>query len=331
MMNHSLFNLPDLGEGLTEATLQTWHVQVGDRLKKDDIICTVETDKSLVDIPALNECVITKLHFKEKDRIQVNQTLCELHYTHSQSIVGVLEESDPIQEPKTQTHTSLRIHPVALEMARKHQLSESLLQTLAPHGSLIRPSDIENHLQNNQNNPMSHIASSSLNRSTSTIIDHCAINGQHQITAVLISAVKRALKKHPLLNMSSISLAVDDDDRTHLITSDFSGDITQCQEQLLKIKAAIGTRKIPQSWAKKSDFLISNFGSIAGRYGIPLLPPETKVALGVGQSFIENDQRVIPLTMVFDHSIYTGGQMTRLLKTLMNTITEQSNSLALSR
>jgi 2-oxoisovalerate dehydrogenase E2 component (dihydrolipoyl transacylase) len=329
MMNRTLFKLPDLGEGLTEATLQTWHVSIGDHLKKDDLICTVETDKSLVDIPAMDECVVTKLCFKEKDRIQVNQTLCELHYTNSQSIVGILKENSQTPTTETEPQTTLKIHPAALEMAKKHQLSDSLLQSLAPNGSLIRPADIERHLQNSQNNAMSHIASSSLNRSTSTIIDHCAISGHHQITAVLISAVKHSLQKHSSLNMTSISLAVDDDDRTHLISSKFSEDITECQNQLFEIKSAVGSRKIPQSWLKKADFLISNFGSIAGRYGIPMLPPETKVALGIGRSFIENDQMVIPLTLVFDHSIYTGGQMTRLLKTLMESITRQSSSLAL--
>jgi len=46
------FNLPDLGEGLTEAEIVEWHVNVGDVVKEDDVLAAVMTDKATVEIPS---------------------------------------------------------------------------------------------------------------------------------------------------------------------------------------------------------------------------------------------------------------------------------------
>ena len=45
------FNLPDVGEGLTEAEIVGWRVKVGDTVKVNDIVVEIETAKSLVELP----------------------------------------------------------------------------------------------------------------------------------------------------------------------------------------------------------------------------------------------------------------------------------------
>src|SRR5215203_3152669 len=47
-----IFKLPDLGEGLQEAEIVQWHVKVGDTVKTDQPMVSVETAKAIVDIPA---------------------------------------------------------------------------------------------------------------------------------------------------------------------------------------------------------------------------------------------------------------------------------------
>lgn len=46
------FRLPDIGEGLTEATVVRWLVPVGEPVALDQPIVELETDKAVVDIPA---------------------------------------------------------------------------------------------------------------------------------------------------------------------------------------------------------------------------------------------------------------------------------------
>ncbi|MGA2342403.1 MAG: biotin/lipoyl-containing protein, partial [Steroidobacteraceae bacterium] len=47
----STFRLPDLGEGLAEAEILVWHVQPGDQVLVDQPMVSVETEKSVVEVP----------------------------------------------------------------------------------------------------------------------------------------------------------------------------------------------------------------------------------------------------------------------------------------
>ena len=46
------FLLPDVGEGLTEADIVTWHVAVGDTVTVNQVIVDIETAKSIVELPS---------------------------------------------------------------------------------------------------------------------------------------------------------------------------------------------------------------------------------------------------------------------------------------
>jgi len=46
------FMLPDLGEGLPDATIVEWYVKVGDTIKLDDNLVSMETAKAVVDVPS---------------------------------------------------------------------------------------------------------------------------------------------------------------------------------------------------------------------------------------------------------------------------------------
>ena len=56
------FTLPDLGEGLQQAEVISWHVSVGDRVIADQPLLSVETDKAVVDVPAPWSGTVSKLH-----------------------------------------------------------------------------------------------------------------------------------------------------------------------------------------------------------------------------------------------------------------------------
>jgi 2-oxoisovalerate dehydrogenase E2 component (dihydrolipoyl transacylase) len=56
------FLLPDLGEGLTEAELISWHVQVGDRVEVDQNVAEVETAKAIVEVPVPFAGRVSALH-----------------------------------------------------------------------------------------------------------------------------------------------------------------------------------------------------------------------------------------------------------------------------
>jgi 2-oxoisovalerate dehydrogenase E2 component (dihydrolipoyl transacylase) len=71
------FNLPDLGEGLAEAEIVRWHVNVGDVIAVDQPMLAVETAKAVVEVPAPFSGVIKKLHGEPGDVIATGSLLVE--------------------------------------------------------------------------------------------------------------------------------------------------------------------------------------------------------------------------------------------------------------
>ena len=71
------FNLPDLGEGLPEAEIVTWHVKEGDTIKTDQPMVSVETAKAVVEVPSPHSGIVTKLHAQEGDIVATGAPLID--------------------------------------------------------------------------------------------------------------------------------------------------------------------------------------------------------------------------------------------------------------
>ncbi|POH74303.1 dihydrolipoamide acetyltransferase family protein [Arthrobacter glacialis] len=78
-MSLQVFLLPDLGEGLVEAELVTWLVNVGDAVHVDQPIAEVETAKSVVEVPSPFEGVVETLHGAEGDTLTVGKPLISVN------------------------------------------------------------------------------------------------------------------------------------------------------------------------------------------------------------------------------------------------------------
>jgi 2-oxoisovalerate dehydrogenase E2 component (dihydrolipoyl transacylase) len=73
MMNE--FILPDIGEGIVECELLEWLVKEGDVIVEDQPVAEVMTDKATVQIPAMHNGVVRKLHYNEGDIAKVHAPL----------------------------------------------------------------------------------------------------------------------------------------------------------------------------------------------------------------------------------------------------------------
>lgn len=69
------FLLPDLGEGLTEAEILRWLVEVGDRVEVDQPVAEVETAKSVVELPCPFGGRIHSVHGQPGETLAVGQAL----------------------------------------------------------------------------------------------------------------------------------------------------------------------------------------------------------------------------------------------------------------
>jgi pyruvate dehydrogenase E2 component (dihydrolipoamide acetyltransferase) len=73
----TVFKLPDLGEGLSEAEIVRWHVKVGDHITVDTPMLSVETAKAVVEVPSPLSGTIVALHAQPGERIETGAPLVE--------------------------------------------------------------------------------------------------------------------------------------------------------------------------------------------------------------------------------------------------------------
>ncbi|MEM7273096.1 MAG: dihydrolipoamide acetyltransferase family protein [Actinomycetota bacterium] len=85
------FTLPDIGEGLHEAEVVRWLVDIGDTVERNQPFVEILTDKSTVEMPAPAAGEITRLGAEEGDMVQVGELLV------------VIEDGDTPSEPQPST------------------------------------------------------------------------------------------------------------------------------------------------------------------------------------------------------------------------------------
>ncbi|MDQ0350961.1 2-oxoisovalerate dehydrogenase E2 component (dihydrolipoyl transacylase) [Alkalibacillus filiformis] len=88
--------MPQLGESVTEGTISSWLVQVGDQVNKYDPIAEVMTDKVNAEVPSSFTGTIKELVAQEGDTIEVGGLIC---YMETEG--GSSEESG--EQPSTST------------------------------------------------------------------------------------------------------------------------------------------------------------------------------------------------------------------------------------
>src|ERR1700704_4842772 len=97
------FMLPDLGEGLDEAEIVTWHVNEGDHVVTDQPLVSVETDKAVVEVPSPWSGRIARLFGAKGDLVKVGAPLAEFAEGAEQDTGTVVGEIERAQAPAAET------------------------------------------------------------------------------------------------------------------------------------------------------------------------------------------------------------------------------------
>ena len=63
--------MPKMGESVNEGTIIKWHKKVGDKVKRDEIIFEISTDKVDTEIPASTEGVLSEIRVNEGETVEV--------------------------------------------------------------------------------------------------------------------------------------------------------------------------------------------------------------------------------------------------------------------
>ncbi len=158
----------------------------------------------------------------------------------------------------------------------------------------------------------------------------------------IIKAVALALKRHKSLNCKldlannrviyqkfyNVGFATDTPDglMVPVIKNADQLSIIEIAEKLIDLSERARDRKLQLEELRGGTFSITNYGSIAGTYGVPVINYPEVAILGIGRIVKrpvvnENDQivpgYVLPLSMSFDHRIVDGADAARFIKDIM--------------
>ena len=108
--------MPKLGESITEGTIISWSVKVGDTVEEDDVLFEVSTAKVSAEIPSPVEGKVKQLLFNEGDTVAVGTVVAILEIEGEGEDNGVQPETSEATQPKEQVPA-----PVPEELSKNSQ------------------------------------------------------------------------------------------------------------------------------------------------------------------------------------------------------------------
>jgi 2-oxoisovalerate dehydrogenase E2 component (dihydrolipoyl transacylase) len=369
------FRLPDLGEGLAEAEILAWHVKPGDQVLADQPMISVETAKSVVEVPVPYAGTIIKLHGSVGDVVATGAPLIDFD---SGTVVGsmpVTAETEYVESAVAAVSrgnggAGPRALPVARAAARHLGLDlagirgnghggaitlDDVLAHANPAGSPGAPDGTLDHavpppelppgaawepLRGLRRAMARSMSASQAEVPLATVCDDADVHGWSKpgdYMLRLVRALIGAWRIEPALNawydaasnarvlFDHIDLAIAVDTPQGLIVPVVRHIENRTPEELKAAvaaqKSAAHQRSIPPEDLRGFTLMLSNFGTLAGRYGIPIVVPPAVAILGAGK--VRTDavavggtvaaHRRMPLSLSFDHRCITGGEACRFL------------------
>ncbi len=366
------FRLPDLGEGLAEAEIVEWHVKVGDHLRVDQPMVSVETAKAVVEVPAPFGGVVTALCGAPGDIIATGAPLIEFD---AGTVVGTMPATSEEEFVESVTVGGAHRHPIhdrgravpaarvlaksmgvdlgkvngsgragliTLEDVLRHADQPTVAASAAARAiAAATPSDgtleplrgMRRAMAQNMSHSRDQVAGSTV--CDDADIHHWTHRGDYMLR--LMRAMVFAWRAEPALNawyddasqsrflVSHIDLAIAVDTPSGLIVP-VVRDIERKSPEELRVDIALQKEAAHRRTTSADDLrdftlMLSNFGTLAGRYGIPRVVPPAVAILGAGK--VREDavavmgsvqaHRRMPLSLSFDHRCITGGEACRFL------------------
>ena len=170
-MSRFEIKMPKLGESITEGTIISWSVQVGDIIKEDDVLFEVNTAKVSAEIPSPVEGKVVEILFKEGDTVAVGTVVAivdiggensededsveGLQSSATDESVAVVSKAASEETPQVKAVKSEEerwYSPVVLQLAREAGIQPKELDTIPGTGYQGRVSkkDIKSYIVRKQ-------------------------------------------------------------------------------------------------------------------------------------------------------------------------------------
>jgi pyruvate dehydrogenase E2 component (dihydrolipoamide acetyltransferase) len=318
------FHLPDIGEGIAEAEIVRWLVEVGDQVTEDQALAEVETDKAVVEMPAPATGTVVRRGAEAGEVVPVG------------ALFVVIE--DGAAEVPAAPSRRPRATPATRRRARELGIDLSTVTATGPGGRIL-DADVE-AAANGDRAPVAAPAPEgadqerlpvrglrratveSMTRSWRAIphsvgfhdVDAAALLDLQRrlrpraeaagvpltLTAFLVKATALALRAHPMVNSSydedaaeivlhhrrHVGVAVDTDDGliVPVVRDADRVGLLGLARELARLSAAARDRSIDRADLLGGTFTLTNHGPLGGHFAVSIIKPPEAGILGFGRA-----------------------------------------------
>ncbi|MFD2043958.1 dihydrolipoamide acetyltransferase family protein [Ornithinibacillus salinisoli] len=205
-----VFKLPDIGEGIHEGEIVKWFVKEGDEIKEDDVLCEVQNDKAVVEIPSPVEGKVTKLHVEEGTVAVVGDSLISFDaegYEDEGDETPETEEKQeqaPTESPKADTEQTMDEQaddkrviamPSVRKYARDNNVNIRQVSGSGRNGRIVKE-DIDSYLNGGQPTEASETAEEPVQEDTTAKTAAPTVPaGDYPETREKMSAIRKSIAK----------------------------------------------------------------------------------------------------------------------------------------
>ncbi len=160
--------MPRLSDTMTEGVIANWNKNVGDDVKKGDVLAEIETDKATMELESYKNGKLLYQGAKKGEKIQVNDLLCIIGDAGKVDVDAVVaasknggsvateapQEEAPAETATTQSTTAatneasadgrIKASPLAKKLAAEKGIDLSLVQGSGDNGRITK-ADIDNY------------------------------------------------------------------------------------------------------------------------------------------------------------------------------------------
>lgn len=149
--------VPDLPESVADATVATWHKKVGDTVKRDEVIVEIETDKVVLEVPALSNGVLAEVIQAEGETVVSKQLLGKISTAQEGDVSSATLKATNEPTPSDRQHAAIENShnhnadqgPAIRRLLAEHDLQADQIQGSGVGGRLTRE-DIEREIAKRQ-------------------------------------------------------------------------------------------------------------------------------------------------------------------------------------
>jgi pyruvate dehydrogenase E2 component (dihydrolipoamide acetyltransferase) len=315
------FLLPDLGEGLEEAEIVSWHVTEGDHVVADQPLVSVETDKAVVEVPSPHSGRIARLFGAKGDLVKVGAPLVEFAEgpeADTGTVVGELRQEEPERPTRGAPAGAggpkpIQVLPAVRALARKLEVDLNVVHPTGPDGTITR-ADVERAAKSlteaGPAEPLRGMRRAMAQRMAAAHAEVVPANVTEEAdigdwrpgedaTIRLVRGIAAACKAEPSLNAwynaaagerrlvkrVDIGIAVDTEGGliVPVLRNVGDRDAHDLRAGLNRMRADAAARSIPPEELRGATITLSNFGMIGGRFAnLVVVPPQVAI-IGAGR------------------------------------------------